>query len=252
MFNDEEPSKKRVLFQPLILPHFIMLLFLAFFLLPIYIFFLIPVFRYGLGLPSFLVFMVIWFSLLGSAVNFPVKEVVSNQPVVFQREVSFFGFKWVFPEITLGKQKTIIAVNLGGAIVPILVSIYLLVYSIPVSELNPTLTYLKILIVTILVAIVAKKLSRVIPGLGIALPGFIPPLLTTIATLIVFRVYVLSNPYIIGYISGTMGTLIGADLLNLHKITRLGVPMVSIGGAGTFDGIFLTGVVSVFLLLLFV
>ena len=245
MFNDEEPSKKRVLFQPLILPHFIMLLFLAFFLLPIYIFFLIPVFRYGLGLPSFLVFMVIWFSLLGSAVNFPVKEVVSNQPVVFQREVSFFGFKWVFPEITLGKQKTIIAVNLGGAIVPILVSIYLLVYSIPVSELNPTLTYLKILIVTILVA-------RVIPGLGIALPGFIPPLLTTIATLIVFRVYVLSNPYIIGYISGTMGTLIGADLLNLHKITRLGVPMVSIGGAGTFDGIFLTGVVSVFLLLLFV
>lgn len=49
----------------------------------------------------------------------------------------------------------------------------------------------------------------------------------------------------IAYISGTMGSLIGADLLNLKKIPELGASVASIGGAGTFDGIFLTGIISV-------
>jgi uncharacterized membrane protein len=50
---------------------------------------------------------------------------------------------------------------------------------------------------------------------------------------------------IIAYISGTLGTLIGADILNLKKISQLGAPVASIGGAGTFDGIFLTGILAV-------
>jgi uncharacterized membrane protein len=44
-----------------------------------------------------------------------------------------------------------------------------------------------------------------------------------------------------------MGTLIGADLTNLDKIRGLGAPVASIGGAGTFDGIFLTGILAVLL-----
>ena len=44
-----------------------------------------------------------------------------------------------------------------------------------------------------------------------------------------------------------MGALVGADLTNLGGITKLGAPMVSIGGAGTFDGVFLTGVIAVLL-----
>jgi uncharacterized membrane protein len=53
------------------------------------------------------------------------------------------------------------------------------------------------------------------------------------------------------YISGSLGTLIGADLLNLDKVQGLGAPVVSIGGAGTFDGIFLTGVLAVLFASLF-
>jgi uncharacterized membrane protein len=41
--------------------------------------------------------------------------------------------------------------------------------------------------------------------------------------------------------------LIGADLLNLRKLQGLGAPIVSIGGAGTFDGIFVTGLMAVLL-----
>ena len=243
--------RRKIIFQPIVLPHFVVLAFLAFFFFPSFLFFLGPVFRYGLGLPWFLVVLVVWFSLLGGAVNFPVKEFVSESPVIVSREVSFFGFRWVVPEV-VERQKTVLAVNLGGAIIPILVSAYLLAYSIPTLDPNPFFAYLKIVVVTFVVAVVAKKMSRVIPSLGIALPGFVPPILTVTLTLAVFPIYVLNNPYFIGYVSGTIGTLIGADILNLDKVVKVGAPLVSIGGAGTFDGIYLTGVISVLLLLLLV
>jgi uncharacterized membrane protein len=41
--------------------------------------------------------------------------------------------------------------------------------------------------------------------------------------------------------------LLGADLARLGEIRRMGAPVASIGGAGTFDGIFLTGLVAVLL-----
>jgi len=51
----------------------------------------------------------------------------------------------------------------------------------------------------------------------------------------------------LAYVGGSLGTLIGADLLNLGTVQRLGAPVASIGGAGTFDGIFLTGIMAVLL-----
>ena len=40
---------------------------------------------------------------------------------------------------------------------------------------------------------------------------------------------------------------IGADLLRLKDIRKLGAPIASIGGAGTFDGVFITGLLAVLL-----
>jgi uncharacterized membrane protein len=51
----------------------------------------------------------------------------------------------------------------------------------------------------------------------------------------------------VAYVGGTLGTLLGADVLNLGRIRGIGAPIASIGGAGTFDGIFLTGVLAVLL-----
>jgi uncharacterized membrane protein len=63
----------------------------------------------------------------------------------------------------------------------------------------------------------------------------------------------------VAYIAGTLGTLIGADLLNLRAILRGSLlpateaeetpakVIDSIGGAGVFDGIFLTGILAPFL-----
>jgi uncharacterized membrane protein len=55
------------------------------------------------------------------------------------------------------------------------------------------------------------------------------------------------NPAPLAYIAGSLGTLIGADLMNLGRVRSLGAPVASIGGAGKFDGIFLTGFVAVLL-----
>jgi uncharacterized membrane protein len=51
----------------------------------------------------------------------------------------------------------------------------------------------------------------------------------------------------LAYIAGTLGILIGADLLRLPTVRSMATPVASIGGAGTFDGIFLTGIFAVLL-----
>jgi uncharacterized membrane protein len=79
--------------------------------------------------------------------------------------------------------------------------------------------------------------------MGIAEPIFVPPLAAAAAALLISRRFAPA----LAYISGSLGTLIGADLLNIKNLQGLGAPVVSIGGAGTFDGIFLTGILAVLL-----
>jgi uncharacterized membrane protein len=78
-------------------------------------------------------------------------------------------------------------------------------------------------------------------GLGIAVPVFLPALATAVVAWVLSRRH--AAP--LAYIGGSIGVLIGADLLNLDKLSGLNAPIASIGGAGTFDGIFLTGVLAV-------
>jgi uncharacterized membrane protein len=94
-----------------------------------------------------------------------------------------------------------------------------------------------------IVTVVVHAMARPVAGVGIAVPIFIPPVVTAIVALGLRR----WNPAPLAYIAGSVGTLIGADLLNLNKVRDLGAPVASIGGAGKFDGIFLTGVVAVLL-----
>ena len=82
-----------------------------------------------------------------------------------------------------------------------------------------------------------------VPGLGIAVPVFMPALVTAVIALLLSR----KDAPPLAYIAGGLGTLIGADLTNLDKVRGLGAPVASIGGAGTFDGIFLTGILAVLL-----
>jgi uncharacterized membrane protein len=93
------------------------------------------------------------------------------------------------------------------------------------------------------VASASYAFSRPIAGLGIGMPLFIAPLVSALTAVLLDPAH--SAP--LAYISGTMGVLIGADLLRLRDIDRMGVAVASIGGAGTFDGIFFTGIIAVLL-----
>jgi uncharacterized membrane protein len=57
------------------------------------------------------------------------------------------------------------------------------------------------------------------------------------------RCWTVASP---AYIAGVAGPLIGVDLLHLKGIEQSTVGMASIGGAGTFDGIVLSGIVAVY------
>jgi uncharacterized membrane protein len=129
---------------------------------------------------------------------------------------------------------TVLAVNVGGAVIPTLMSTYLVLrYQL----------WLKAAIATVVIAFVIHMMATPVHGIGIAVPVFAPVVTTAILAFILSREY--AAP--LAYIGGSMGTLIGADLLNLDKISGLGAPVASIGGAGTFDGIFLTGILAVLL-----
>jgi uncharacterized membrane protein len=98
-----------------------------------------------------------------------------------------------------------------------------------------------------LVVVCVHLIAQPVKGVGIAVPTYIPPLIAAAVGVFLSRQY--APP--LAYISGSLGTLVGADLLNLGKIQGLGAPVASIGGAGTFDGIFLTRILAVFLASLF-
>jgi len=145
--------------------------------------------------------------------------------------LSLLGSQVNIPLYSIDRGATVVALNVGGALIPILVSLYLLVH---------TGMYRRMLIGVSVVAAVVHSLAQIVPGVGIAVPMIVPPLVAAGAALpLAFR---RAPP--LAYVSGSMGTLIGADLLNLGKIARLGAPVVSIGGAGTFDGVFLTGILA--------
>ena len=183
-----------------------------------------------IGVKRHYVFTILILSLLGSYINLPLVQLPSQQ-VLSNQEVMYFGMRYIIPMVE-NWPGTIIAVNLGGAIIPTALSCYLIV---------KRKMYGQALFGVTIVAMVVHLLAEPVYGVGIAVPMFVPPLLAAGVALMLAR---RSAPPL-AYISGSMGTLIGADLLNLDKIQALGAPVASIGGAGTFDGIFLTGILAV-------
>jgi uncharacterized membrane protein len=197
------------------------------------IFIQLGVLRYAyasLGVSSNTAMLLLFGSLLGSYVNIPVAQ-FSEQDVMLGREVDYFGMRYVVP-VVADWPGTVIALNVGGAVIPILLSIYLL----SKNRLWP-----EGLVAIACVSALCYWLATPVPGIGIALPLLAPSIAAAIVALVISR----RNAAPLAYAGGSLGALIGADLLNLPKIQGLGAPVASIGGAGTFDGIFLTGIVAV-------
>jgi uncharacterized membrane protein len=188
-----------------------------------------------LGISPLAASLIMLASLIGSYVNIPVAQLPGEQ-VLSGQEIAFFGMHYVVP-VVVDWPGTVIAVNLGGALIPVALSLYLLAKH---------RLWRRGLLATACVSAICHWLAYPVPGLGVAIPVFVPPLATAAVALVLSiggRAPRIAAP--LAYISGSLGTLIGADLLNLGNVPGLGAPIASIGGAGTFDGIFLTGILAV-------
>ena len=186
----------------------------------------------SLGVSSGTALLLLLASLVGSYFNIPVAQLPPER-VVSNEVREFFGMYYVVPRVT-DWGGTEIAVNVGGALIPTLMSIYLLFKHA---------LWARGVIATAIVAVLLHWLANPVPGVGIAIPIFWPAVITAIVALVLAR----DHAAPLAYIAGSMGTLIGADLTNLYRVRGLGAPVASIGGAGTFDGIFLTGILAVLL-----
>jgi uncharacterized membrane protein len=186
----------------------------------------------SMGINRRYMFLLLLACLLGSYVNIPIMKFPGGHERAGE-VVDFFGVQYVVPVI-VDSPGTVLAVNVGGAVIPFLLSMYL------IAKNN---LYAKSAVAVGIVSLLVHLMARPVAGVGIAVPILIPPLVTALVALSLSN----WNPAPLAYIAGSLGTLIGADLMNLGKVQGLGAPIASIGGAGKFDGIFLTGFVAVLL-----
>jgi uncharacterized membrane protein len=191
-----------------------------------------------LGLNPNLALLVIIGIILGGALNIPVKKIPRTERYTVD-PFAVFGMGRVFPRIRRSYSYTIIAVNVGGCLIPSMIALY---QCFRVAGLGLG-ALLALVFTTTLNIVVCYKLARPLAGVGITMPALIPPLTAAIPSVILMPDF--APP--IAFVAGVLGPLVGADLLHLRDISKIATGMASIGGAGTFDGIVLGGLLAAFL-----
>lgn len=172
-------------------------------------------------------------TLFGSGINLPLYSVHTKEAghLVMSPDRKLI---WeIFQPVREGK--IVIAVNVGGCLIPV----GLCLYFISLQLIDP----FKIMAGIVAITGLSYKFSSVIPGLGVGMPIFLAPLTSALVALVLDPEHAAH----LAYISGVLGVLIGADILRLKTIATLGTPVAAIGGAGTFDGIFITGIIAALL-----
>ena len=182
--------------------------------------------------------LIVLVMFVGSLINIPVlREPVPAQ--LRHHPLSIWGLERYWPGMYKEVRERIIAINLGGFVVPILLVVYevLLIGSKYPEVLLP-------LIMAVLINVfVCYLLAQPIPQIGITLPALVPGVIAAICALLLAPT--LAAP--VAFCAGVLGPVIGADLMYLKKIRETQVGLASIGGAGTFDGIVISGLVAVLL-----
>jgi uncharacterized membrane protein len=129
----------------------------------------------SLGVSSNTAIFLLFATLIGSF-NIPIAELPSER-AMSHHVVDFFGMRYAVPAVSHWRG-TVIAVNVGGAVIPTLMSIYLLFK----RDL-----WVKGLLATAIAALVIHWMADPVPGLGIAVPVFMPVVVTAIVAMLLSR-----------------------------------------------------------------
>src|SRR5438270_13143122 len=131
-----------------------------------------------LGVGPGLAFILPFGSLIGSYFNLPI-TVLPEPPVRSGQIVDFFGMRYVVP-VVVSWPGTVLAVNVGGAVIPTIMSTYLVIrYQL----------WLKAALATAAIAFIIHSMATPVPGIGIAVPVFAPVVATAILAFILSREY---------------------------------------------------------------
>jgi uncharacterized membrane protein len=186
-----------------------------------------------MGISRVVAYGILFASLIGGSINIPIADLPGGQAVEMREVVDNWGMRYSVPVVRQWPG-TVLAINVGGALIPTALSFYFIFKN---------RIYFSSLLGVAAVAAVVHALAEPIQGMGISVPVFIPPIISAGVAMLLEREH--AAP--LAYVSGCLGTLVGADLLNLDELAHLGASIASIGGAGTFDGVFLTGILAVLL-----
>ena len=191
-----------------------------------------------LGLSPGLSLAVVIAMFVGGLFNIPLKR-VPRVMSIDTAPLGLYGAGRLFPQWFRQPSSTVIAVNVGGCVIPCTIVVYELAR---IAEHGSTALALTAGAVAINTAL-CFRLARPVPNVGIALPPLVPALAAAACGFLFMRDF--APP--VAFTAGVLGPLVGADLLNLRRIVHGGAGIASIGGAGTFDGIVLSGLVATLL-----
>lgn len=171
----------------------------------------------------------------GAAINIPVRRIAREEWVPAD---PFAMFRWGGARFAFERSRrdTIIAINVGGCLIPAGLAVYETVRLVP----GPVLALGGAVLLNVGICYL---LARPVRGIGIVMPGLVPPLMAASSAWLLAPEH--ATP--VAFVAGTLGPLIGADLLHLREVRSLDSGLVSVGGAGTFDGILLSGIVALYL-----
>ncbi|MCG3170804.1 MAG: hypothetical protein CALGDGBN_02375 [Pseudomonadales bacterium] len=192
----------------------------------------------ALGLSSRVALLLVIAIFLGSLFNVPVWR-RSGASVIEYRPQSLFGLERLAPRLVRAGDEQIVALNIGGCIVPTLIVVYELLR----LAAGGGAAVVPALAVIALNVVVCHRLARPVAGLGILLPALVPGCLAALAA----QLFAGGNAPAVAFCAGVLGPLIGADVLHLRDLGRRGIGVLSIGGAGTFDGIVISGFLALLL-----
>jgi len=135
-----------------------------------------------------------------------------------------------------------VGINTGGAIIPVILSIYLIIK----NKLKLSRLFLGIIIVTIIAFFVTTPIPE--KGIVSVFPYWLlPAIFASFASIFLsWKNFRQAAP--LAYISGAIGVLIGADFLHLPELLNYPIKEMTpavIGGADVFDMIFITGLLAV-------
>ena len=221
---------------PIVLPLLLFLVLLA--LLPFVFGQLFSVALIKLNLSPATALLVVIGIFLGSPINIPVKRIPRTESMLAD-PLAVFGLSGWWPSTVRTHRETIIAINVGGCLIPVALASYETLHLLAAGWQPLSGLLLAILINTMVCYMMAKPIE----GIGIAMPGLFPPLVAAMSALLL----VPDQAAPVAFVAGVLGPLIGADLLHLRDVSKLSTGIASIGGAGTFDGIVLSGIVAAYL-----